>query len=140
MSRTHPSSHGIARIARSGGAGDNTAISHTITVPSGEFAIIYRIDVAINASTESDLEEMTSVVSVSLTIAGGTRWAVWLHPFVSRTASETTGHYDLGPWSWDWGAEGIYGNAGEQVVVLLGAISTNVQGRLSIIYGGGTAS
>lgn len=117
---------------------DDSATTTTIMVPSKKFGIIYKLDVSVDVQNESDLENLKAISTISCVI-GATVWSVHVHPLIEHTSGTPQNFrtVDLGPWKFEWGDAGFYsGVAGEDVVVTVGAMGTNIKSRFCLAYHG----
>lgn len=135
MTTTFPS-RDIAHKFATALSNDNGAISSTQTVPAANYGVIYKLWVDLDVTDETDLENLVDPLTVSVTI-GSTVWSRFLHPYIARTADNTTNieHIDLGPWPFDFGLAGLYsGVKGDNIIVAVVAAGTGIKTKADYIY------
>jgi hypothetical protein len=137
MTAIHPSQR-IARKNKRAVSADDTALSSTITVPAGEFGVIYRLWVDLDVVSEADVENLNASVTISVTI-GSTVFTLEVHPYIETTdtGSDFHRHVDLGPWFFDFGEDGFYsGVKGDNIVVAVDAAGTGIKTQVNYLYSG----
>lgn len=137
MSSIFPS-RGITKKFVHAASADNTALTSTITVPSTQYGVIYRLWVDVDVATEADLENLVAGASITVTI-GAKGFDVAVHPYIQHR--EATEAYirtvDLGPWFFDFGPDGLYsGVKGDNIVVGVVAMGTGIKSRANYLYSG----
>jgi hypothetical protein len=138
MSETHPTK-GIAKKTKVVQSADDTAITTAakITVPANQYAAIYFLHVSCDVLDEADIENLNAVVVVSVLIGGTAVFTTDIHPFSAETTATKGDIYDLGPWHFDFGHDGLYsGVKGEDLTFSIGQFGTGIKSRISFKYTG----
>lgn len=139
MSSTFPSK-GIAKKFKFAIGADDTPLSSPITVPATKFGAIYRLWVSLDAGDDTDLTNLVATATISVTI-GSTVFAHEIHPYISHVDAQVVvvehRTVDLGPWSFDFGEDGLYsGVPGDDIVVGVDALGTGIKALVNYLYTG----
>lgn len=138
MSQNYPSK-GIRRKFKTVESLDGTAITTaaTITVPSGDFGILYKLWINLDAASDADILNLQSLMLGTVTI-GAVAWPFILHPYIARAAADSSvDQLDLGPWEFDFGVDGLYsGVSGDNITFVIGSAGAGIKTTLSFIYSG----
>lgn len=139
MSRTFPSK-GIAKKHNTEVSADNAVIQKIHTALEGEYGIMYRLWVSIDVASETDLENLSGMEELRVTIGSGANVKTWyaqVHPLIAHTDTTKFRYVDLGPWFFDFGDEGFYnGIEDSSVTILIPAFGTGIKSRISYLYSG----
>ncbi len=139
MSRLFPSQR-IAKKHKLEQSGDGTLLTGGVTVPAKNYGVVYMLWVDLDVLSETDLENLPKVMSITITI-GSMTWQQAVHPFIAHVDAQTVvvehRTVDLGPWFFPFGDDGLYsGVLGDDIVITVGSAGTGVKSRVNYLYSG----
>lgn len=137
MTKLFPST-GIAKKFKRALSADDTALSSTITVSASDYGVVYGLWVSLDVASETDLGNLPAVLTISITI-GPLVFDPFVHPLIEHTSATPQNFrtVDLGPWSFDFKADGFYsGVKGQDIVVAVGAAGTGIKTLAHYLYSG----
>lgn len=139
MTLLHPATR-IAKKITGLSSSDNTAIAHTTTVADDQYGVVYGIWFKLDTASATDLTNGVADLVFQI-IIGSLSWFTRVHPYISHVDSQTVvvehRTVDLGPWNFDFGADGLYsGVKGDDIVVNIDAAGTGIVAAYHMLYSG----